>query len=356
MNIDQNLGKLADPQYFTEPLEIKSNSDSKNLIEMLRMMTVIRSVEEAIGEWVDSGLAKTPCHLSIGQEAIPVGISQHLSARDRVFGAHRSHGHFLALNDDVYGLLAEVLGKKDGVSKGMGGSMHLYDQANGFYGSVPIVGATIPLAVGAGLAAKMDKSGDVAVCYFGDGTTEEGLFHECMNYAANFKIPVLFVCENNLYSSHLDIELRQPASRVARYADAHCVPALSVDGNDVIGVANAAEELIDRARNGGGPGFLEAVTYRWRGHVGSDANIDVGVRRKQEDVDAWKKRDPIGRLAQAAINRGIISTETFEELTQGVKTRVREEAQKAEKAEYPPQAQLMDIVYAKPATTIAEGA
>src|SRR5690606_8272404 len=159
-----------------------------------------------------------------------------------------------------------------GCSKGMGGSMHLYAKEHGFWGSVPIVGATISMAVGAGLAAQMDKPDrkdmDVGVAYFGDGAAEEGVLHESLNFAAKFKVPVIFVCENNLFSSHLHILLRQPKDKVARYAESHDVNVEVVDGNDIEAVSKAAKRLVDAARNGEGPGFLEAVTYRWRGHVG----------------------------------------------------------------------------------------
>lgn len=345
MTCNGSLGNLANPAHYTDPLAV-DGVDTAFLSAALERMLVIRNVENVIGHWVIQGLAKTPCHLAIGQEAVPVGISRHLNASDRVFGAHRSHGHFLALNDDVYGLLSEVLGKADGASKGMGGSMHLYDAPSGFYGSVPIVGATIPLAVGAGFAAQMDGTSAIGVCYFGDGTTEEGVFHESLNFAANFKVPVLFVCENNLYSSHLDIAERQPATRVGRFADANMVPTRTIDGNNVVAVAAAAAELIGAIRNGEGPGFIEAVTYRWRGHVGPHVNIDVGVRRKEEDILAWQRRDPVERLFKGMEAKGLISRAAFDQLTASVLARINVDAERAIAAPYPPAGQLMEIVYA----------
>jgi len=235
------LGGLADPARFIEPIDV-GNESAAVLRRQLASMLTIRFAEEAIGGLVESGHARAPCHLGIGQEAIAVGVSAVLTANDRVFGGHRSHSHFLALGGDVYKLIAEVLGKVDGASRGMGGSMHLYDRSVGFYGSVPLVGATIPLAVGAGLAAKLDKGDAVGVTYFGDGAAEEGVFHESLNLAAAFALPVLFVCENNLFSSHLDIALRQPSDRIARFGEAHRVQSRTVDGNDVVAVARAARE------------------------------------------------------------------------------------------------------------------
>lgn len=196
-------------------------------------------------------------------------------------------------------MMAEILGRATGASAGMGGSMHLYAPEAGFHGSVPIVGATIPVAVGAGLACKMDGKGQVAVCYFGDEACEEGVLHESLNLARVMDLPVLFVCENNLYSSHLDIHLRQPSNSTARFAQAHRIAHQVVDGNDVVGLAHTAGSLIADARAGKGPGFIEAVTFRWRGHVGPNEDIDVGVRRSPEELVAWKKRDPIRRLRDA---------------------------------------------------------
>ncbi len=182
-----------------------------------------------------------------------------------------------------------MLGKADGTSKGMGGSMHLYGEDVGFMGSVPLVGATIPLAVGAGLAAKLDGRGAIGVTYFGDGATEEGVFHESMNLAATFSLPVLFVCENNLFSSHLYITQRQPSDRIARYGEAHRMATVTIDGNDVAGVARTTAALIKDIRAGKGPALIEAITYRHRGHVGPKDDIDVGVQRSVADVNRWKQ-------------------------------------------------------------------
>jgi pyruvate dehydrogenase E1 component alpha subunit len=176
--------------------------------------------------------------------------------------------------------------------------MHLRDVANNFWGSVPIVAATIPIAVGTALVAQMNGGDALAVSLFGDGATEEGVFHESMNLASVKKLPVVFVCENNLFSSHLHISLRQPADSTCRYAVAHCMPWRRVDGNDVVAVAAAMAEAAAHARARKGPFYIEAVTYRWRGHVGPREDIDVGVQRK-DDLALWKKRDPIARLAAA---------------------------------------------------------
>lgn len=340
----RRLNALADPREFTQPLEIE-DWDSATLCRLLGDMLTIRRAEQALGKLVTDGHVVCPVHLAVGQEAIPVGISLHLTARDRVFGGHRSHGHYLAMGGDIYQLFAEVLGKADGCSRGMGGSMHLFAPEVGFWGSVPIVGATIPIAAGAALAAAKDGSDVVAVTYFGDGAAEEGVLHETLNLAAQMKLPVLFVCENNLYASHMDIDQRQPSDSISRFADAHGVSRVLVDGNDVVAVAEAAKALIDNARSGGGPGFLEAVTYRWCGHVGPDENIDVGIRRSAEELGAWKGRDPVARLGEALIHRGDVSAEAIAEMDSKAENAVKDAAARALNAPYPETSALLDYVY-----------
>lgn len=342
------LGALADPSQYWEPIDLKGHSPEK-LLSKLTDMLIIRFVEEEVAGLVERGEARCPCHLGIGQEAIAVGVSDALVPADRVFGTHRSHSHYLALGGDVYSLLAEVLGRSTGCSLGRGGSMHLYGADIGFYGSVPIVSATIPMAIGAALAAKKDGEGAVAVSYFGDGSTEEGVFHESLNLASLWHLPVLFVCENNLYSSHLDIKLRQPSDTVARFAEANGIQAQVVDGNDVVTVMEVARGLIERARQGQGPGFIEAVTYRWRGHVGSSEDIDVGLRRKGEDLVAWKKRDPVERLTGAMVGRGDFERTDFDRLVNETQASVRSALKRAMDAPYPDPGTLLDYVYATPA-------
>jgi pyruvate dehydrogenase E1 component alpha subunit len=287
---------------------------------------------------------RCPCHLAIGQEAVPVGVSRELRATDRIFGAHRSHGHFLAAGGPLRRLFAEVLGRDNGASRGMGGSMHLADRERGLIGTVPIVAATIPIACGAALAAKMDGKGDVAVSYFGDGATEEGVFHESLNMAATMGLPVLFVCENNLFSSHLHISLRQPLDSVARFAEANAIPVYRIDGNDVVAVARAAAEALADIRAGAGPAFIEAVTYRWRGHVGPREDEDVGVQRK-DDLAVWKRRDPIARLHRAMVEAGDVSADALEMIQAECRAEVAATWSQAEADPFPPHDALLSRVY-----------
>lgn len=337
------LGVLADADSCHEPLRLPPD-DLDWLPGALKDMVVIRAAEEKIGDMVADGRIRCPCHLAIGQEAPAVGVARHIRKGDRVFGAHRSHAHFLALGGSLHGLMAEVQGKDTGVSRGMGGSMHLIDVAQGLYGTVPIVGATIPIAVGAGLAAKMDGKGAVAVSFFGDGATEEGVFHESMNLAVTLRAPVLFVCENNFFSSHLHIRLRQPKHSTARYAEAHHMPWHRVDGNDVVEISRAVAESFAAMRHGGGPIFIEMVTYRWRGHVGPREDEDVGVQRK-EDLAQWKRRDPIRRLADSLASAGRIETGALARITAEAKAAVEDAWTRATRDPFPPAEALLDRVY-----------
>jgi pyruvate dehydrogenase E1 component alpha subunit len=337
------LGPLADPDQLHASL-ILPDGDRAWLRDALRRMVLIRAAEEFIGEMVTDGRVRCPCHLAIGQEAPAVGIALRLRPTDRVFGAHRSHAHYLALGGSLHRLMAEVQGKDTGASRGMGGSMHLIDLAHGLMGTVPIVGATIPIAVGAGLAAKLDGRGDVAVSFFGDGATEEGGFHESMNLAAVMGLPVLFACENNLFSSHLHIDLRQPADSVARYAEAHRIAWTRVDGNDVVAVAQAAADAVAEMRTGGGPRFLELATYRWRGHVGPREDEDVGVKRK-DDLFRWKGRDPIRRLADALTAAGELDPRAWGEDRRRIRSEVEAAWEQATGDSYPAAEALLGYVY-----------
>jgi len=315
------LKGLSNPEKYHNPISI-NNQNIDVLKNMLSTMLLIRKTEQQLALGRKNGLIGGPVHLGAGQEAIAVGVSQNLKKTDRVFGAHRSHSHLLALNPDFYRLFAEVLGKETGFSKGMGGSMHLYDQPSGFYGSVPIVAGTVSLAVGAAMAAKMQKTDDIGVAYIGDGAVEEGVVHESFNLAKIQKAPMLFVIENNLFASHMHISLRQPSNMISRFAIVNDIPYKLVDGNDVVAVAKASKELIDDMRAGKGPGFIELITYRWYGHVDWRDDVDVGVDRALDDIENWKARDPIARLFKIMINAGIWSTDQEEILSSEINEKI----------------------------------
>lgn len=274
----------------------KNTSWSVDLLTGLyRAMLLIRLTEERIAALIEGGEIKTPCHLCIGQEAVAAGVCAALNQEDSIWGGHRSHGHYLAKGGNPHALMAEIFGKATGCSKGRGGSMHLVAPEIGLYGTVPLVGATIPLAVGAGLASTLRGDGHVAVAFFGDGATEEGHFHESMNFAALYRLPVLFVCENNFYSTHMALADRRPQDNIAQAADLYGISGKRIDGNDAVVVHEAALEAAARARAGQGPTLLECRTYRWRGHVGPAWDLDVGGQRRRE-LEEWLPQDPIPRL------------------------------------------------------------
>ena len=339
-----DLKELSDPIKFHSPLSIE-NYSAESLREMLKLMILIRKTEQQLALGRKNGFIGGPVHLGAGQEAVAVGISENLRKTDRVFGGHRSHSHLLALNPDFYKLFAEVLGKKTGFSKGMGGSMHLYDKSNGFYGSVPIVAGTVSLAVGSAMAAKINKTNDIGVAYLGDGAIEEGVVHESFNLAKIQKAPMLFVIENNLFASHMHISLRQPSDMTSRFAKANDISYKLIDGNDVVAVAKASEELIKGMRNGNGPALIELVTYRWYGHVDWRDDIDVGVDRSLEDVVNWKARDPILRLSKAMIEDGMWSEEQEKTLHCVFDTKIKDAWERAMNDPYPSPDATLKYVY-----------
>lgn len=341
-----SFGDLSDPLQCKHPIDVKGQ-DAASLLSQLEMMLRIRLAERCLAKGKCDGLIGGPVHLGVGQEAVAVGVAAKLRKTDRVFGGHRSHSHVLSMGASLHRLFSEVLGKDTGLSRGMGGSMHLWDQPNGFYGSVPIVSGTVPLAVGAALAAKMQCSGDVGVAYLGDGAVEEGVVHESLNLASILKVPALFVVENNFFASHMHIALRQPKEVTARFAEANDIPYVIVDGNDVVQVCNAAEKLIATARAGGGPGFLEAVTYRWHGHVDWREDIDVGVHRSESDVAAWRKRDPIARLVAGLKRADMLNLHRFEEMEDGISSEIDAAWKMALSDPYPQLSALTSRVYAK---------
>ena len=340
--VTSDLGALVDPFGYRSDVDLDGIDDAR-AVGWFESMLRIRLAEEAIGDMVESGEAKCPCHLGIGQEAVAVAVADHTRPTDRCFGAHRSHSHYLALGGSLDELMAEVLGRDTGCSRGFGGSMHLRAPQVGLLGTVPIVGATIPIAVGASLAAKLDGKGDIAVSFLGDGATEEGVFHESLNLASVMKLPVLFVIENNLYSSHLHIGLRQPSDRVARFGEAHCIEVAVIDGNDVATVADTVGSMVDQMRSDPRPMLIEAVTYRWRGHVGHREDVDVGVERT-DNLEAWKQRDPIDRLARSLRARGLGTD--LETLHKQVLSEVASALDFARTSSFPPDGALLDTVYA----------
>ena len=346
LEFDLQSGLIAQSFHLDSPIDIKE-VPTDFLLQQLKMMQLIRIVENKIAEMRKNGKIGGPVHLGAGQEAIAVGISKYLRKSDRVFSAHRSHAHLLALGSDPRELFAEVLGRATGLTKGLGGSMHLWDQKNGFYGSVPIVAGTVPLAVGSGLAAKMQGTSNIGVAYFGDGAAEEGVVHESLNLASQLKIPVLFVCENNLFSSHMHISQRQPLQSIARFAVANGIKHIVVDGNNLVEVEDAAKELIAYTRSGNGPVFIEAITYRQYGHVDWRDDIDVGVNRSAEDLKIWRNRDPISRLSLALIAKEAGLEEAISNQQFNLSAEIDASWEQAENDPFPLTDSLLSTVYSR---------
>lgn len=231
-----------------------------------------------------------------------------------VFSGHRSHGHYLAKGGDLKAMFAELYGRETGCAKGKGGSQHLVDLSCGFMGAAPILASTISVGVGSAWAAKLDRRNEVSVVYFGDGATEEGTFHEAMNFASVHALPVLFVCENNLYSVHSPLDIRQPAGRtIAAFGAAHGMPSATCDGNDPDLMAVHVDDAVARARRGEGPTLLEFQTYRWAEHCGPGSDIALGYR-SQEELDQWMAQDPVTGFAARLINEKLLDEEKVEDL------------------------------------------
>jgi pyruvate dehydrogenase E1 component alpha subunit len=258
----------------------------------------IRSVEEEISKRYSEGKMRCPTHLSIGQEAVPSAFSQIAKKNDFAVSSHRGHAHYLAKGGNLKSMLAEIYGKKTGCSGGKGGSMHLIDLAVNFMGTSAIVGNSIPVGVGLGMSAKIKNTKQVSFIFFGDGAIEEGVFYESINFAIVKKLPVVFICENNLYSVYSPLSVRQPKGRsIFKMVEAMGSKVMQCDGNDVIKVYKILEKATNETRRGRGPYFLEFFTYRWLEHCGPNFDNDIGYRTEKEFLK-WKKKEPIKRLVK----------------------------------------------------------
>ncbi len=309
-------------------------------VSMLR----IRKVEERLAELLFAEDIKCPTHLCIGQEAVAVGVCAQLRKDDYVFSTHRTHGHYLAKGGDLNLLMAELYCRKTGCSKGKGGSMHIVAPEVGFMGSSAIVGGSLPLAVGTALASDIQEDGRVSVTFFGDGGTDEGVFHECLNFASLRKLPVIFVCENNLYSTHLRLSLRQPADNIFRKAEGYAMPGVQIDGNDVMEVLLASQEAVKRARDGEGPTLMECMTYRWRAHVGPWHDLDYWFRTKEE-VESWIAKCPIKKHKEFLLDQEIVSEAEEEQISRQIDEEIEASLIFAKESPFPDESELMDDVF-----------
>ena len=307
-----------------QPGATQETISTEQLLDLLRSMIEIRLFEEETQRLFMANLVRGSTHLCSGQEAVVVGACAALRREDSMLCTYRGHGAVLAKGAPLDRTFAEILGKRQGLCRGKGGSMHLTDVSCGAYGSVATVGAHLPIAVGLGFAAKYTGSDDVCVCFFGDGATNIGAFHEALNLAAIWKLPVLFVCENNLYGEYTALHLTTPIDRLADRAASFGMPGTAIDGNDVLVVFDAVAAAAARARAGDGPTLIEALTYRHKGH----SRADPGRYRPRAEVDAWLKRDPID-IARAALSERGVEQAALDEIHKAVAENVRDAAARA---------------------------
>ncbi len=311
------------------------------LREALRKMYLIRRFEEGAEQSYMRGLIHGTMHLSIGQEASAVGVCAALGEADKITSTHRGHGHCIAKGADVKLMFAEFFGKETGYCRGRGGSMHIADVERGNLGANGIVGGGLPIAVGAALAIRQRKRTDVVVCFFGDGASNEGAFHEALNMAALWKLPVIFVCENNKYGMSTSTERSMSVKNVADRAVAYAMPGRIVDGNNFADVAEAAHEAIARARAGGGPSLIESKTYRIRGHSRSDRNR----YRTKDEIEEWSRRDPIVLFADELVGFGVLTRDDIAQLEREVETEIAAAIAFAQESPAPAIAELTRDVY-----------
>lgn len=317
------------------------------LLRLYKTMLRMRLCEESLVEPILNREVLCPCHLYSGEEAIAAGIGASLTENDYVFSNHRSHGHFLAKGGSVTEMLAEIYGRDAGCSRGRGGSMHLIAPDVGMLGSAPIVSGTISLAVGAALASSIRKDDRVAVSFFGDGATGEGVLYESLNFAALMKLPIIFVCENNFYATHMPIRDCRVPNNIRMIADPFSIENHEVDGNDVLQVYEAGKRAIENCRCGKGPVFLECLTYRFRGHVGPDDNVQgthTDIRPKAE-IEEWLKKDPILLFEKYLMGNAVLDQSILDNIKKEIDNEVASAHSFAKSSPLPERKDLMNYVF-----------
>lgn len=325
---------IGDQFYESISRESIENLPESLLKDLYYTMLKIRIFDEKVALLAEKKEIFTPCHLYIGQETVAAGVCASLKSDDYVYSTHRSHGHYIAKGGDIRTLMAEIFGRVTGCSKGYGGSMHACSPDIGLPGSSAIVGGTIPIAVGTALAFFNEGKHRVSVAFFGDGAATEGVLYESLNFAKLKNMPVIFVCENNFYSTHLHISDMQSNIKISQRAEAFNVPAFTVDGNNVIRVYKTAKSAIEKARHSKGPSFIECLTYRWRGHVGPDWDLDKGIRNKEE-VDWWVNNCGIKRMEKLLISEGILTEAEKINLIHKLSDEVEEAVEFAKNSPFP---------------------
>lgn len=310
-----------------------------NYEQFYKSLYRIRRVEEEIARVYPTDKIKSPVHLSIGQEAVAVGVCEALRSDDVVFGTYRSHASYLAKGGDVKKMIAELYGKVTGCAKGKGGSMHLVDVAHGVMGTSAVVGTTIPNAVGYAYALKLKRKDSIVVSFFGDGGTDEGVFHESMNFAALKSLPVIFVCENNFYAIHTHLLRRHKNTNICERARSYGMPAEQIPDNDILSIYEKVNTAVQALRRGeGGPYFFECLTYRWKEHVGPNDDFHLGYRSREEAA-SWVEKDQVRRLAE------LIDPGRRHEIEAEVEAEIQEAFAFAEASPFPAADELYADVY-----------
>lgn len=313
------------------------------LVELFHQMWLIRYFDEKVDEFFAKGMIHGTTHLCVGQEASAAGAIAVLEERDKITSTHRGHGHCIAKGADVNRMMAELFGRATGYCKGKGGSMHIADVEKGNLGANGIVGGGIPIAVGAALTSKMKQLGYVTLSFFGDGASNEGTFHESLNMAAIWDLPVVFICENNQYGMSGSVKEMIKIENIADRAAAYGMPGVVVDGNDIFAMMRVTYEAVERARRGEGPTLIEAKTYRWKGHSKSDAKK---YRTREEEMEWRLNRDPIARMREVLIREGILSEAQADALEQQAKQDIEAAVAFAEASPMPSLDSLEEDVYA----------
>ena len=316
------------------------------LTNLFRQMYRIRAIEEAIAHHYPEGKMRCPVHLSIGQESIPAVFAQTISSTDFAVSTHRGHAHYLAKGGNLNSMIAEIYGKSTGCAKGKGGSMHLIDLGVNFMGTSAIVGNSIPIGVGLALSAQLKRTNQISCVFLGDGATEEGVFYESVNFAAVRKLPVLFICENNLYSVYSPLSVRQPKGRsIAKMVEAMGLEVAVDDGHNIASSYETMKNAVDRVRATGAPFFLEFTTYRWREHCGHGFDNDIGYRTQEEFLE-WQAKDPLNNLEQQLQKSSVQMASSIEKIKSEIDLEVEKAFEFAESSSFPAQPEAYDGVYA----------
>jgi len=310
---------------------------------MYRKILTIRLFEEKVYELYGQNLVPGTIHLYAGEEAIAVGVCSNLEKTDYITSTHRGHGHCIAKGADLKRTMAEILGKKTGYCKGKGGSMHIADFSIGMLGATAVVGAGLPIALGAGLSIKLRGTSQLVACFFGEGASNQGTFHESLNMASTWKLPVVFVCENNLYAMGTRQSLAMNIENIADRAAAYGIPGKVVDGNDVLAVHEAANEAVTRARRGEGPTLIECKTYRRKGH----SRVDPAKYRPKKEVEEWMSRDPIGRFKDRLLQANSLTKTEISQIENEVAAEIEAAVKFAMESPYPAPEEALEDVYAQ---------